>query len=247
MKRIMKIVTTALIICSIPFAALNAQEKKNEQRIKIVVTDKSGTKTELDTLLKDSSMPDSIKLKDGKVIHISKHDAMSGLIAHDGSPNEHMSVTVTSDNEGKGKIVKEVRIITGDSTKIIQDNAGEGVIIVKRGNHLTEGKAGDVMVWSSDDTGSNGERIIYINEGKGELKDGEKTYNIEVNTDDSGNKVENTKYVLAKDGMVISIEGNDEAKVKDLVKDIEAKLGVNKEGKTEKPVIKEETKKTVKK
>ena len=47
--------------------------------------------------------------------------------------------------------------------------------------------------------------------------------------------------------MVVSVEGNDEAKVKELVKDIESKLGVNKDDKNPKKVIKEETKKTTKK
>ena len=79
------------------------------------------------------------------------------------------------------------------------------------------------------------------------MKDGEKIFNVEVKTDDSGNEVEKTKYVLAKDGMVISIEGNDEAKVKDLVKEIESKMGVNKAGTTGKQAVKEETKKTVRK
>jgi hypothetical protein len=43
--------------------------------------------------------------------------------------------------------------------------------------------------------------------------------------------MEKMKYVIAKDGMVISVEGNDEAKVKDMVKDIESKLKVGKEDK----------------
>jgi len=247
MKRIMKIVFFALIICSIPIAALNAQEKKNEQRIKIVVADKSGTKTEFDTLLKDSPMPDSIKLKNGKVIYIGKHCAMAGTIAHAKGHCDHMFVTVSSDNERKDKIVKEVTVIACDSTEILKDCDKEEVIVIKGGKHIIEGKGGDVMFWSSDETGPKGKRIIYINEGEAGLKDGEKTFNIEVKTDDSGNKVEKTKYVLAKDGMVISIEGIDEAKVNDLAKDIESKLGVNKTGTSEKPVVKAETKKTVKK
>ena len=53
--------------------------------------------------------------------------------------------------------------------------------------------------------------------------------------------------MLAKDGMVISIEGNDEAKVKDLVKDIESKMGVSKSPTNTKPVAKEQVKKTLKK
>jgi hypothetical protein len=158
-----------------------------------------------------------------------------------------MFVTVSSDNERKDKIVKEVTVIACDSTEILKDCDKEEVIVIKGGKHIIEGKGGDVMFWSSDETGPKCKRIIYINEGEAGLKDGEKTFNIEVKTDDSGNKVEKTKYVLAKDGMVISIEGIDEAKVNDLAKDIESKLGVNKTGTSEKPVVKAETKKTVKK
>ena len=33
--------------------------------------------------------------------------------------------------------------------------------------------------------------------------------------------VEKTKYVIAKNGMVVTIEGNDEARAKELVKEIE--------------------------
>jgi hypothetical protein len=213
MKRILKIATVTFLACLIPSTAIKAQEKKNEQHIKIVVADKSGTKIELDTLIKGSSLADSIKLKNGEVIYLRKHGVV-GTIKH----------------------------IEGD-----ENNDGDIIIIRGGGKHFVEGCGGRVMSWSSSEGESGGKRIIYINEETEGLKDGEKTFDVKVKTDKSGETVEKTKYVLAKDGMVISIEGNDEAKVKDLVKDIETKLDVSKEGTTTKTVVKEETKKSIKK
>jgi hypothetical protein len=54
--------------------------------------------------------------------------------------------------------------------------------------------------------------------------------------------MEKTRFVIAKDGMVVTIEGTDEAKAKELAKEIEQKLGVT--GKEEK---KEVSKKVVSK
>lgn len=246
MKRIMRIAFITLIVCLIPVVTLTGQDKRPMNHVKVVVVDKSGNKTELDTLLTDGPMADSIKLKNGDMVYIGKHGSMAEIMAGAGSHNCEMSVTINSDNEGKEKIVKKYKIVTGDSTQIIKDKEGEDIIIVKEGKHIVEGKGGDVMVWSSDKTGSKGGNVIYINEGKEELKNGEKIFDVQVSKDDSGNEVEKTKYVLAKDGMVISIEGNDEAKVKDLVKDIESKMGVKGETAV-KPVVKEGTKKTIKK
>ena len=212
MKRILKITTVTFFACLITMTALKAQEKKNEQHIKIVVVDKLGTKIELDTIIKDSPLTDSIKLKNGEVFYLRKHGS-AGTIKH----------------------------IHGDGK-----NDGNVIIIRRGARYFGEGSGGKVMSWSSAEGDSKG-RIIYINEGTEGLKDGEKTFDVKVKTNKSGETIEKTKYVLAKDGMVISVEGNDEAKVKDLVKDIETKLDVNKEGTTTKPVVKEDTKKSIKK
>jgi hypothetical protein len=246
MKRIIKIAFITLIICSIPILTIAGQDKSDMKHIKVVVVDKSGNKTELDTLLKECPIADSIKLKNGDIIYLRKHGTMAEITTGAEGHDCDMFVTVNSDNEGKEKIVKKYTIVADDSTKIIKDGEAEDIIVIKRGKHFVEGKGGDVMVWSSDKTGSKGGNVIYINEGKEDLKKDKKIFNVEVTTDDSGKEVEKTKYVLAKDGMVISIEGNDEAKVKDLVKDIESKMGV-KEETAVKPVVREETKKTLKK
>jgi hypothetical protein len=214
MNRIVKSGLTLFLAFLIPSGILTAQDNKNEQRIKIIVAGNSGTKIEIDTLIKGDAAADSIKLKNGKVIYLARHDAAG---------------------------------ISDDSAHVHQVGEGSNVIIVKGGKHFTEGKGGRVVTWSSSEGDLNGERIIYINEGKDSGKNGEKTVNVEVSTDKKGPTIEKTKYVIAKDGMVISIEGNDEAKVKELVKDVESKLGVSKEDKKMKQVVKEEKKKTTKK
>jgi len=249
MKRIVRIGFILFLAFLIPAGVLNAQEKKNEQRIKIVVADKSGTKVEIDTLIKGSGTADSIKLKNGEVIYLSNHGAV-GTTKHVEGEKGQMYVTVASDdkgNKGDKKIMKEITVISDDSVHVHQVGEGSNVIIVKGGKHFTEGKGGRVVTWSSSKGDSNGEKFIYINESKDSGKNSKKTYNVEVTTDEKGNSVEKTKYVIAKDGMVVSIEGNDEAKVKELVKDVESKLGVSKGDKNSKQMVKEETKKTTKK
>ncbi len=255
MKRIVKIGLFVLFAFLLPAGILNAQEKKNEQRIRIVVADNSGTKVEIDTLITGSGSADSIKLKNGEVIYLARHGD-SGRMKHVHGENGNMYVNVTSDDKGdKGnkKIIKEITVISDDSAHVHQVGEGSDVIIVKGRKHFTEGTGGDVVTWSSSSSASSskgnskGERYIYINEGKGSGKDREKTVDMKITTDETGNNIEKTKYVIAKDGMVVSIEGNDEAKVKELVKDVESKLGVSKGDKTSKQMVKEETKKTTKK
>ena len=140
--------------------AILGQEKKNGQHIKIVVVDKSGNRTEIDTLLKGGTMPDSIRLKNGEMISIRKHcnmeEEMAGTEGHDCE----MSITVNSEKGSKDKIIKKVKVIAGDSTMTFKDDEEEGVTVIKGGKHFVEGKGGDVMVWSSDRRGSKGENII---------------------------------------------------------------------------------------
>ena len=73
------------------------------------------------------------------------------------------------------------------------------------------------------------------------------TEKVEVADNDRDSSAEKTRYVIAKDGMVVSVEGSDEAKVKDLIKEIENKMGVNPDDSGKKETVTVETKKTVKK
>ena len=113
MKRIFKLSYAVLFILMIPFTLAAGQDKKSEQKIKVVVNDGSGTKVVIDTVFKDSQAPDSIKLKDGSMVFINHHGEEAG-VRHSGG-REHYNVTYSSDNKNEGKEVREVTIISSDS------------------------------------------------------------------------------------------------------------------------------------
>jgi hypothetical protein len=246
MKRILKLAITLLVTFFFTAVILTAQENKNKQHIKIIVADKSGAKVEIDTLIKGDVSADSIRLKNGEVIYLAKNGPERTL-RHIESDNGNIFVTVNSDDKAERMIRKKITVISCDSTGFPDSSEGDDVIILKNGKHFTEGKGNKVVTWSSSESASNGKKHIYINEESDSGKGDEKTFNVTVTTDEKGNTMEKTKYVIAKDGIVVSIEGNDEEKVKDMAKDIESKLGVSKEDKNTKQVVKEETKKTIKK
>ena len=242
MKRIVRIVFVLIPVFLLPAVILTAQEKEKEKHVKIVVVDKSGTKIEIDTLMQGDKTADSIKLKNGEVIYLTRH-GKPGMMAHMEGGKGNMVVTYSSDEKGAKKTQKKIIVVSDDSAKVIE---GGDVIIVKAGKNLKDGKGGNVVTWSATEGDSKGSKYIYINEDKNTGEKGEKTIEVKVTTDDNDNKVEMTKYVIAKDGMVVTVEGNDEAKVKEIIKEVESKLGVSKEDKNTKEEFKEETKKSKK-
>jgi hypothetical protein len=77
--------------------------------------------------------------------------------------------------------------------------------------------------------------------------DGDKDSDILEKLEKNDSETEMTKYVIAKDGVVVTVESNDETKAKDIIKVIENKLDVKSDDSEKKVVVKTETKKTVKK
>ena len=209
MKRIMKNVFGLVLILVFTAGFTQAQEKKEQQQIKIIITEKDGKKVVIDTTFSSVATIDSIRLKDGQMVYIGKNDGLT-------------SAHVSTGARGKVVIV-------------------EGMPLHSTGEH------GNVMTWVSSEDGSEGKSIVYVHKTEPGVKDGEVRYNVEVKTDGSGKTTEKTSYVVAKDGMVVTIEGADEAKVKELATVVESKLGVAKDGKNGSQEVKEETKKTVKK
>ena len=237
MKRIFTI-STILLFSFIITGSISGQDTKKEQHIKIVTVDKTGNKVEIDTLIKDGATMDTIVLKDGKVVILGNHHGMEGKLAHISEGKGQIYVTVSSDSDDKkgekvfvtsrsaGTSGAEFTIVTDDN-----DSKGGKIVYIKDGKTIVkEGEEGKIMTWTSKDS-----------------EKGEKRYDVKVITNDEGERVEKTKYVIAKDGMVITVEGSDETKVKEMIKEIESKLGVVKEDDSKKTVIKEETKKTTKK
>ena len=213
MKRILKIIYAGIIILMIPFSVVRGQDKKSEQKIRIVVDDGSGTKVVIDTIIYDSPKPDSIMLKDGSVIYLKHPGNEKEFKHHDGK--SHILVTASEDSssishEGRG----------GHKYKVITRNS---------------------------DGQSEKEEIIYINKGKKPDKEIESTIDVYVSDDNNESTIEKSKYVIAKDGMVVTVEGNDDARAKELVKVIESNLGVTGEETGKKETVKVESKKIIKK
>jgi hypothetical protein len=227
MKRTFMTISAFLIICIIPFSTLTGQDKKSEQKIKIVITDDSGTKVMIDTLIKDGSLNDSLRLSNGEVILIG-HPENPAVMNH-GDGNEYTTVTVTTDGKESNKDFKTITIVSSDTSNRTEMTKGSKVIVM------------------SNDEGKKVEKIVYINEGNSIDNDLDKTFDVYVSTDNKDSSIEKTRYVIAKDGMVVSVEGNDEAKVKDLIKEIENKMGVKSEGSGKNETVTVESKKTMKK
>jgi hypothetical protein len=79
-----------------------------------------------------------------------------------------------------------------------------------------------------DKDGKNTEhQYVYINKDKVDSRTGNETFDVMVSDDEFDNNLNETRIVIAKNGITVSIEGNDEAKVQELARDIEQKLGTN--------------------
>jgi hypothetical protein len=152
MKRIFKIINVAVLILMIPLATILGQDKKSEQKIKIIVNDGSDTKVIVDTVLTGNNGPDSLILKDGSVLRLKQNHKY----------------------------------------RVISRSKGD-------------------KVWVGED---------------GPEKEGDDTFTIYDSDNESDQNVDKTRFVIAKDGMVVTIEGTDEEKTKDLAKEIEKRLGV---------------------
>jgi hypothetical protein len=179
-------VAIILLACLAPFTLVSGQEKKSEQKIKIVVSDGKGEKTVIDTVLTGTAMKDSIRLKDGKVIYIG-HSA-DGL-------EENSNIYVFSHS---GTAETE-----------------------QAGDHKT-------MAWVSASSDSPENKVIVINSDAISATSGTVPHAVIVKKGHDLGNAEKTRYVISRDGMVISVEGDDYAKVKGIVDEIEAKLNADK-------------------
>ena len=210
MKRIYKLSYACLFILLLP-ALLSAQDKKSEQKIKVIRDDGTGAKVVVDTLITGDMISDSLKLKDGTVIYL-EHDGDRSYRMHP-SENKHFFITTDSSSDShRGRNRERYTVVTRNSRE----------------------------------HGMNGD-VIYINKEKVSDKGSDNKYDIYVTDSDRDSTVNKTKYVIAKDGMVVTVEGNDEARTKDLIKVIENKLGVTSERTDNKGTVKAEAKKAEKK
>ena len=248
MKGIIEIISAAFTICIVTFSPVIGQEKKNEQKIKIVISDDSGERVILDTLIKDSMLTDSIRLKDGKAIFIV-HPGNEEAIGSDAG-KKYIFVTATSDDKASNNEVKKITIISSDSASAeVSGKCGKTFVRCESAPSLEKGGAhNNVMTWTEHEAGDGKvEKVIIINERNKVGKEGGEAFEYTSGSSDKDTDAERTKYVISRDGMVISVEGDNYARVKDLIKDIEATLDAKNNGTQNISVVNEEKKKEVKK
>jgi hypothetical protein len=245
MKRIMKIVLFAAFAMLFLPGWTVAQEKKEQKKIKIVVADNAGTRVVFDTTFTGNMTPDSVTFKDGKVLYIKSGSDNFPEMSKTGQKQEKFFVTVSPDGKGDKTTRKEITVIAGDSLNIDKSADCKKIVIISDGKELAESSY-TVKVSSGDEGKSNKKTVYYyVNNDKSSHKEGAEKFDVEVHSDEPEMDLEKSSYVIAKDGMVVTIEGGNEEKVKELAGIIEAQLGVNKDNKTKKPVVvKEETRKT---
>ncbi len=193
MKKINSIVSAGLILLFIPLALL-AQDKKNEQKIKIVVRDDGGSDVVLDTLITGTPQGDSIVLKNGKVVYLASDEGNKGTRVH--TRKKYIVTSTEPEGSDSGKeIRKEITVTTsdGDDEDAIED--------------MTSAEAG---------SGSSGQA---------------RAYSFKVQSDRNDGNSERTRYVIKRDGIVVTVEGSDYDRVKDLIKEIEKSLDEKSESK----------------
>ena len=250
MKRIYKIVLLLILTGGVILPPVLGQEKKDERRIKIITTDESGTKTVIDTIFTGDSMPETITLKNGKVIVLGK-PGEDILLRKSAGGKENIIVSVTTDDEGETGKEEKIIIMSSDSTEwtAVPDGSKDHFYIYSIARD-SEGKPGKkVIIASAGDKNINftGDKVVVMKGGNVIRKDGEKSFSVYVESDDKDANPDATKYVIAKDGIVVTVEGADEAKAKEIVKEIQKKLGVKSEDEGEKETVKADTKNTQKK
>jgi|WetSurMetagenome_2_1015567.scaffolds.fasta_scaffold00136_13 hypothetical protein len=231
MKRILLNLILFLIAAFIPLSSTLGQEKKTEEKVKIVIADKGETKTIIDTTFTGDSMPDSIVLESGKVVYLAKHD---GKIAHIKTGDENGKIFVTTSVSSDDGEKAENKVI------VISDGKAEWTVTPSSGNtsHVyaytesddNDSKASNHIIISADTKGdiiedAGGKKVIIIKDGKVITDSDSKKFDIEIRSD-SEKDTEMTKYVIAKDGVVITVETDDEAKAQDIINDIKKKLDI---------------------
>jgi hypothetical protein len=154
--------------------------------------------------------------------------------------NEHKIKVIIADKEGTKVVIDTAFTDAGTTDSVILK--GDNVIYIT--NHAKDnvGKSGKQykVITRVDKDGDNTEsQYIYINDDKEAGNISDDKFDVSVSDDEFDNDTDKTKYVIAKNGITVSIEGNDEVKIKELVKEIEKRLDVEKEDTSPKPVIKE--------
>jgi hypothetical protein len=123
-------------------------------------------------------------------------------------------------------------LITGSENNHDKNTAKHVTVMVKSDEESGEKvkhneEETNVTVFSSTDK-TEGNKVIVVKKGAGEDLHAEKNIDVFVTSDSEESSIDKSRFVVAKDGMVVTVEGEDEEKAKELMKVIEEHLGVNK-------------------
>jgi hypothetical protein len=162
--------------------------------------------------------------------------------------NEHKVKVIIADKSGT-KVMIDTIFTGSDKIDSIITKDGSVIYIGKNDpdNQYKQGKQIKVIASIDKDGEKTESRYIYFNDATVDTESGDDVFDIIVSEEDSDNDIEKTKYVIAKNGITVSVEGNDELKTKELIKEIERVLDINKDEPESGQAFKEVDKNTVKK
>jgi hypothetical protein len=221
MKRILKILLLLVLTVSLPLSMAYGQDKKTEKKVKVVIADKDGETTIIDTTFTGDSMPHSITLKDGKVVVLdSPGEGIVHLSSAGGKGNIY--VTCTEDEDGTLSHQEKVIVMSGDNAEwtIMPSTGSVRHIYAKADTDGETEKTEKYIIVKSD---SNKDAVWEDASGR--------TFHVTVDSDidsDVDTNTDVTKYVIAKDGVVITVESKDEDKAKNVLEALEKELDIKK-------------------
>jgi hypothetical protein len=234
---------SALIV---PLSSAICQDNKTENIIKVILEDGSGAKTVLDTTFSNSQLPDSVILKNGKVIFFAEN---MKEVKERKSPEKVLVTVISTGGDEKNK--EQTIIATyGNSagTSKVADGTKHSYSYSGTANSDSKSENQTVIVTGDDkDLTTCLHKVVIIKDGKVMKDESDKDFDSLEKLEKNDDHAEMTKYIIAKDGVIVTIESKDEAKAKDLIKEIENKLGVSKEDSEKKGTAKTQTRVTVKK
>lgn len=213
-----------LIASLLPLGITSGQQKGNTEKVKVIISDDQGNRSVIDTTFTGNmDQGDTIMLKNGRVIFIGDNQYNEKIISMPGSKSIYLSSGNGKDTKDK---IREITVIKSDTLKISGDvGNGESKIYVFSSHDDEEPvKHYEIIRHSSNEGNTSGNKYIYIDEGDGLTWNGGSNFSIINDTLQSDDDMGSTKHVIAKNGIVVSVEGKDEAHVRDLLEEINKKL-----------------------
>ncbi len=202
MKKTFRISLLIISALFLTVAFVNGQDKKEQKKVKIIMSEGGKKSVIIDTTFTGTDTPDSIILKDGNTVYINSDDVLSDEKGNPGI-NKKISIRVTSSGENDKELSEGITVITDAGDADVKDSK--------------TGKTYAYVISDKKSSGNPHKRIEYYIDKK-----------------EDGSSADMSNYVIAKDGVVITIEGANEDKVKEIASFIEDRMGVKKDKKTPK-------------